>query len=295
MSTVDPIAARRAKRQQRTGRPGFLVGAIIGGVAQLGAAVCLGLAIGVMVEMLRSDVTNSFFADDDPVMEDGFLGLATMPVLFTVGTFGLVVISAITRYLIGAYRGGEKQPILQTPATVWAVAAGVFLSARSWKAPNDVGMKIDPVFHEDKSWSTFGWIMYRADIWLPALAVVIAVLTTLYAVKHNRRLRAQIADRNRLLTAGRKVPGQITNIAVRTSQNDEGQRSVVGAEVVVKFTDLQGTERWVTRQARNRSAMPTTTDAVLVLFDPQRPEADDLIFVSFTPDPLPGDWIGTVA
>ncbi len=293
MSTVDPIAARRAKRLRRAGRPGVLAGAVVAGIAQLGAGVCFGLAIGNLVEMLRSDVTNSIFADQDP-MADGFLGLATLPVMFIVGTFGLIVLAATTRYLVDLYRGGEKQPVLQTPATLWAIAAGVTLSTRSWNDPLAVGTKVDPVFHEDKSWSTFGWVMYRADIWLPALAVAIAVLTTLYAVKHNRRLRTQIADRNRLLTAGRQVPGQITNVAVRTSQNDQGQRSVVGAEVVVKFTDLQGTERWVTRQARDRSAVPTA-DAAVVLFDPQRPDADDLIFVSFTPDPLPGDWIGTIA
>ncbi|MFB6722988.1 hypothetical protein ACFCV3_22610 [Kribbella sp. NPDC056345] len=293
MSTVDPIAERRAKRLRRAGLPRVLAGAVVAGIAQLGAAVCFGLAIGGVVEMLRSGVTNSIFADQDP-MADGFLGVATMPVLFIVGTFGLIVFAATTRHLVDLYRGGEKQPVLQTPATLWAIAAGVALSARSWSDPLAVGTKADPVFHQDKSWSTFGWVMYRADIWLPALAVVIAVLMSLYAVKHNRRLRAQIADRNRLLTAGRQVPGQITNVAVRTSQNDQGQRSVVGAEVVVKFTDLQGTERWVTRQAQDRSAVPTT-DAAVVLFDPQRPDADDLIFVSFTPDPLPGDWIGTIA
>ncbi|GAB3923709.1 hypothetical protein GCM10029976_014320 [Kribbella albertanoniae] len=293
MSTVDPIAARRAKRLRRAGQPKVLAGAVAAGIAQLGAGVCFGVSIGILVEFMRSDVTNSVFADQDPGM-DGFLGLATMPVMFIAGTFGLVVFAAVTRHLIDLYRGGEKQPIVQFPATLWAIAAGVTGSALSWEDPADVGIKVDPVFHHDQTWSTFGWVMYRADIWLPALAVVIAVLATLYAIKHNRRLRTQIAERNRLLTAGRKVPGEITNVAVRTSQNDQGQRSVVGAEVVVKFTDLQGTDRWVTRQARDRSAIPTVSTA-LVLFDPQRPDADDLIFVSFTPDPLPGDWIGTIA
>jgi hypothetical protein len=123
---------------------------------------------------------------------------------------------------------------------------------------------------------------------------VIAALVTGYAIKYNRRLRRQIADRNRLLTEGRKVPGAITDVSIRTSQNDQGHRSVVGADVVVKFTDLQGTDRWVTRRAENRSAIPTS-DTALVLFDPLRPEADDLIFVAFEPDPLPSDWIGCIA
>ena len=237
---------------------------------------------------------NSVFADTAP-MDKGLLGLATLPVLFTVGTFGLIVAGATTRYLIDLYRGGEKTPMLQTPAALWLVALGLYLSSRSWTDPLAVGRKVDPVFHEDDTWGTFAWIMYRADIWLPLLVVVIAVWTTAYAVRHNRRLRTQIADRNRLLTAGRRIDGTITNVAVQTSKNDQGQSRVVGAEVIVKFTDLHGTERWVTRRTTSRSEIRAATTAVQVLFDPLRPEDDDLIFVAFYPDPRPGDWIGTVA
>ncbi|MET7281146.1 hypothetical protein ABZS29_23110 [Kribbella sp. NPDC005582] len=295
MSTVDPIVARRAKRLSRAGRPGLLVGAIIAGVAQLGAALCTGLAIGSIVDLLRDGLINSVFADNEPGTK-GFLGLGTIPVLFIVGTFGLIVAAATAHYLLDLYRGGEKQLMLRTPAVLWAVALGLFLDSRSWTDPLAVGTAVDPVFHEDDdTWGTFTWVMYRADIWLPVLAVVIAALTTVYAIRHNRRLSTQIADRNRLLAAGRTVTGTITNIDVRTSQNDQGHRSVVGADVIVKFTDLQGTDRWVTRRTTNRSEIPTATTATQVLFDPLHPEDDNLIFVAFYADPRPGDWIGTIA
>jgi len=291
---VDPIAARRAKRLSRAGRPGLLVGAIVAGVAQLGAALCLGGAIGSIVDLLRDGLINSVFADKDPGTK-GFLGLGTIPVLFIVGTFGLIAAAATAHYLLDLYRGGEKQLMLRTPAVLWAVALGLYLDSRSWTDPLAVGTAVDPVFHEDDTWGTFTWVMYRADIWLPLLAVVIATLTTVYAVRHNRRLRTQIADRNRLLAAGRTVNGTITNIDVRTAQNDQGHRSVVGADVIVKFTDLHGTDRWVTRRITGRSEIPTATTAVQVLFDPLHPEDDNLIFVAFHPDPRPGDWIGTLA
>lgn len=293
MSTIDPIAARRTKRLERAGQRGYLIGAIVAGVLLVISAVLLGLAIGWCVEGLRSGVIDSIFADNDPGV-GGFLGMATFPVLMVGGTFGLVIAAATTRHLIDAYRGGEKQPMVQTPIVLWAIAAGLALDTLSWTEPVAVGKKVDPVFHEDRDWSVFGWVMYYADIWMPALLVVIAALTTLYAVKHNRRLRQQIADRNRLLTEGRQVTGQITDLAIRTSQNDQGQRSVVGADVVVKFTDLQGTDRWVTRKVAGRSGIPKA-DTALVLFDPLHPEVEDLIFVAFVSDPLPGDWIGTVA
>ena len=292
MSTMDPIAARRAKRLSRAGRPGLLVGAVVAGLAQLGAAFCFGVGVGTMVDLMRNGVINSVFADQDP-MENGFLGAATLPVLFTVGTFGLFVTGATTRYLLDLYRGGEKLPMLQTPTVLWVIALGLYLDSRGWTDPLAVGIAVDPVFHTDDTWSAFAWVMYRADIWLPALAVVIAALTTAYAIRHNRRLRTQIADRTRLLSSGRTVDGTITNVDVRTSKNDQGQRTVVGAEVIVKFTDLHGTDRWVTRRTTSRE-IPTDSTA-RVLFDPLQPENEDLIFVAFHADPRPGDWIGTIA
>jgi hypothetical protein len=63
---------------------------------------------------------------------------------------------------------------------------------------------------------------------------------------------------------------------------------------VVKFTDANGTDRWVKRRSTNRSAMPGPGVA-MVLFDPLQPGDEDLIFVAFTAEPTPPDWIGTVA
>jgi hypothetical protein len=293
VSTVDPIAARRAKRVQRAGRPGFLIGALIAGVVQVLAACCLGLGISMGIEGFRLSILDSIFADNDPV-GDGFLGVATIPVVAVMGTFGLIVSGLTCSHLLDVYRGGEKRPVLMGPITLWVITAGIFLDSRGWTDPLSVGEQLDPVFHEDHGWSSFGWVMYYAEIWLPALFVVIALLATLYAVKHNARLRKQIAERNRLLAEGRKVTGQITDVTVRTTTNDQGQRSTVGAQVIVKFTDLQGTDRWVTRHVQGREAVPSMGEA-LVLFDPLRPDAVDAIFVAFVPDPLPGDWIGTVA
>ncbi|WP_405058704.1 hypothetical protein OG474_39075 [Kribbella sp. NBC_01505] len=289
---MDPIAARRAKRLQRAGRPGFLVGGIIAGVVQVAAALCLGLGIAAMVGDLRIGVINSIFVDSDPGAE-GLLGLASIPVFFMGGLIGVLAAAGTGHYLMQVYSGGEKQPARYSVVALWAAAAGLFLGGLTWSAPLTVGTRTDPVFQHDKPWGAGSWLMYRADIWLPAIGIVIAVAGTLYAIKYNRRLRLQLATRKRLLTEGRKVTGEITNVAVRTSQNDQGNRSVVGAEVIVKFTDLQGTDRWVTRQAQGRSAIPTVETAV-VLFDPLHPEVDDSIFVTFVSDPLPGDWIGTI-
>ncbi|TDD59459.1 hypothetical protein E1263_14840 [Kribbella antibiotica] len=283
------MAARRAKRVQRAGRPGFLIGALIAGAVQLVAAFGFGVGAGMLFDEIRGSSIDS----SGPGLES-VLGMATIPVLMMGGLLGLFIAGATARYLVDAYRGGEKQPALQTPLAFWAFAGGVALDARSWNAPLTGGETFDPVFNGNESWSGSGGVMDHADIWFPALFAVIALLVTLFAIRHNRRLRQQVAERNRLLAEGRKVTGQITDVTVRTSTNDDGHHSIVGAEVIVKFTDLQGTDRWVTRTVQGREAVPSLGEA-LVLFDPLRPDVVDAIFVAFVPDPLPGDWIGTVA
>jgi hypothetical protein len=118
-----------------------------------------------------------------------------------------------------------------------------------------------------------------------------AGLVVAYAERHRRRLRRLLADRDRLLAEGRRTRGVITDAAFRTAVNDQGQRSVVGVEVTVKYSDDHGVERWVSRFSHGRTAMPATGFAD-VLFDPVRPGVDRLVFVVFHRDPDPADWIG---
>ncbi|WP_426247349.1 hypothetical protein [Nocardioides sp. LHG3406-4] len=66
---------------------------------------------------------------------------------------------------------------------------------------------------------------------------------------------------------------------------------MVGADVVVKYADIQGVERWVTRRTRDHASMPGD-GRVQVLFDPLQPDRDDLVFVSFHRDPHPTEWVG---
>ncbi|MEV6413188.1 hypothetical protein [Kribbella sp. NPDC051718] len=292
MSTVDPAAERRAKQQRYVGQPGMLVAAVVFAVVQVGCAAVLGLGIGAMADFIRHSIIDSVF-DDRDVFPD-FWGPATMGIALTVGIIGTIAAAGLSSMFLQRYRGGEKQPSVLAPIGLVAVAVAVTIHAQSWTEPLEVGTQIDPSFHTDEDWGVFSWIAYYADIWLPALLIVIAVLVVWYAIKYNRRLRLQIANRNRLLTQGRRVAGTITQVTVVTSQNSEGHKTTVGADIVVKFTDANGTDRWVKRRSTNRSAMPGPGVA-LVLFDPLQPGDENSIFVAFTADPTPPDWIGTVA
>ncbi|MDN3243377.1 hypothetical protein [Glycomyces tritici] len=289
MSTMDPAAVRRAKRRQRAGDRRFLAWAVVVATVMTGCAVLLGLAIGATADMLRHSIIDSVF--DDRLPFPTFWGGGTLGYLWTLGTAGTLFGSIAASWLLDTYRSGERQPRILAALAVCAVAAAVVADAPTWLEPLEVGIRLDPVFHEDTAWSVFGWIAYYADVWLPGIAVVIAGLVVAHSISHYRSLRRQIADRSRLLMEGRRTAGAVTGVELRTATNDQGQRSIVGAEVTVRFTDTHGVERWVTRFIRGRSGVPTTAFSE-VLFDPRRPGDDHLIFVAFHPDPAPPEWIG---
>ncbi|MFC3491085.1 hypothetical protein [Glycomyces rhizosphaerae] len=289
MSTTDPAASQRAKRQRRAGDRRFLRGAIAAAAGMVAFAFLFGLGIATTVDMLRHFAIDSTF--DDRLPYPMFWGPGTLGFLWILGLGGLIAGSSAASHLLDAYRGGELQPRILASLAAGAVAVAVVVDAPTWLDPLEVGVTLDPVFHEDTPWGAAEWIAYYADRWFPALALVIAGLVVAFSIRHYRRLRRQIADRNRLLREGRRTMGTITDAAQRTTTNDQGQRSVVGVEVTVKFTDDRGVDRWVIRFSRGRSALPGRGFAA-VLFDPLRPSVDDLIFVSFYPDPTPAEWIG---
>ncbi|MFG3342457.1 hypothetical protein [Glycomyces sp. NPDC048151] len=287
---MDSASARRAKLRQRAGDGRFLAWVIAVAAAMTACSVLLGLAIATTADMLRHSVIDSVFDDRESIPT--FWGVGTLGYLWSLGMIGTLVGSIVASWLIDAYRGGGPQPRILAALASCAAAVAIVVDAPTWLNPLAVGIRLDPVFHEDTSWSVFGWIAYYADLWLPVLSVAIAGLVVAHAIRHYRRLRRQIADRDRLLAEGPRAKGAVTAVTLRITTNDQGQRSVAGSEVTVRFTDAQGADRWVTRFSRGRAAIPAAGPAE-VLFDPRRPDDEDLVFVAFHPDPTPQEWIGT--
>jgi hypothetical protein len=289
MSTVDPADAKRSLRRQRNGDQRYLAGAIACAAGLVAGAFLLGLAFAETAEMMRHSIIDSTFDDRDPYPL--YWGVGTFSYLWIGGISGVIAGGSTATWLLDQYRGGERQPRTLAVLGVCTVAIAVVANSMTWLEPLAVGTSVDPVFHEDTAWGAPAWIAYYADLWFPALAIAVAGLVALHAVRHHRRLRHQIADRDRLLAQGRRTRGAVTGAAFRTTTNDQGQRSTVGVEVTVTFTDDREVRRWVSRFAHGRKAMPVTGFAE-VLFDPDRPGADELIFVALDPDPSPPEWIG---
>lgn len=160
-------------------------------------------------------------------------------------------------------------------AVACAAALGIMIGDLAEDMRHSV---IDSVFDDRESGPTF-W-----GLGTPALVVVGALV-------RNRRLRAQRMLRTRLLTDGRRAPGTMTHVAPRTTTNDVGQRTVIGATVDVRFTDDDGVERRVSRFTTERNLTPGPGGAE-VLYDPLDPAEERSIFVAFVRDPLPSEWVG---
>lgn len=289
MSVTDPVVARRERRRRFEGRPAALLSAIGAATLAAACAVALGIMIGDLAEDIRHSIIDSVF--DDRESGPTFWGLGTPAYLWILGTFGLLGSTALANWSIRAYRGGEQPPAVLVPALFAVVATVVALGATTWLEPLEVGTRVDPVFHEDLPWNAGAWVAYAADVWFPIVVGVVAALVAVGAVVRNRRLRAQRMLRTRLLKDGRRAPGTMTHVAPRTTTNDVGQRTVIGATVDVRFTDDDGVERRVSRFTTERNLTPGQ-GGVEVLYDPLDPAEERSIFVAFVRDPLPSEWVG---
>lgn len=289
MGVTDPVVARRERRRRFEGRPALLVSAI--GAAAL-AVVCAA-ALGIMIADLAEDIRHSIIDSVFDERESGptFWGLGTPAYLWILGTFGLLGSTALTRWSIRAYRGGERPPVVLAPVLFAVVATMVTAGATRWLEPLEVGTRVDPVFHDDRSWNAGSWVAYAADVWFPVVVIIVAAAVIVGAVIRNRQLRAEQMLRTRLLEHGGRAPGTMTRVVPRTATNDVGQRSVVGATVDVRFTDDDGVERQVSRYTTERTLTPGMGD-VQVLYDSLDPADERSVFLAFVRDPLPSEWVG---
>lgn len=292
MSTTDPATRRhRDVAGQRGNRTQLWLGMLGLTLVALGAAA-LGVGASLLVEDLRHGVIDDVF-DDRTVRMESHPG--ALPAL-TFGGIGCLLFGVWTyRRAIHRFRGGELPWPLPGAVGLLAFSVGFIALVPSWLAPLDVGRSIDPVFDESTPWGTGSWILYRAPIWLPVLLVAASLLAA-WCSWHAHRTRSALAtERDRLLATGRRVPGTVRDVAVRTSSNDVGGRTVVGALVTVAFSDASGTVRSLERFLPGTAAEVARIRDADVLYDPLRPEASTSTFVALRRPALPGDWIGPSA
>jgi Protein of unknown function (DUF3592) len=283
MSTIDPAVAREERARSREGSAKVATVALLLLVIGLAGAVATGLGFGFLVSTMRDSAINSIFADTETTFSIAAPGL--MAAAFTIAALPFAVLQ------LRAYRGRRNAGWWVLGLGIACFAGGLALSVPWWSEPLEVGVAVDPVFHDDDPWSPLGWAMYYSSVWLPVLLFTLAAAVTVGCYRDGLRSKAQDAELDRLLREGARTVGTLTEVLVHYSTNSEGGRSVAGATGTVRYVDLHGQERFVVRRSP-RAEVVSVGREVHVVYDPRHPELDASIFVAFVGRPILTDWLG---
>ncbi len=279
MNTVDPAQARRDRIERWRGDRRLLAGAIVASAVAVVSGFVAGRGFGSFVEVFRTMAIDSVF--DDRSDGDPPYGV----VWGTFAVFGGIAGVSLANVAMKRYQGRPSGPVFPVVLLFAASTLGTWESSREWLPPLAVGIAVDPVFHTDEKWGFWGWLLYYADRWAPALMLVLTFLVMWYAIRVSRRYAEMVRTRDRLLAYGRRVPAQIVDVKVHVGGDESGTR-VVGTTVTLCFVDVAGVRHWVTRRTRD-----TTIATAEVLFDPASPADDKKIFVALRRCPALSDWL----
>ena len=283
MSTIDPAVVREERARSRQGSPKVAGLALMLFAVGLAGTVMTGVGFGFFVSTMRDFSINSIFADTET--DISAMGPAMMVGVFALG--GLPF--AVTQ--LRAYTGRRGAGWWVFGLGLACFAGGLSLSIPWWSQPLEVGVAVDPVFHEDEAWSVWGWVMYASVVWLPIAVFILAAMVMLGCYRAELKNRAQAQELDRLLREGARAVGTVTEVLVHYSTNSEGGKSIAGATGTVRYQDLHGQERFVVRRCA-RAEVVSVGREVHVVYDPGSPELEDVIFVAFDARPIPTDWIG---
>ena len=274
VSTIDPARVKRERDKARQGSIGAAIGVILGNLLIFVGGVSGGWATGGrdLLGGFRDRALNHFFADSPVWAAPSWLDLAALPASVVVPLIGMFLLTTTAR----AYTGQVMSFPVVGPVTVWLAgfAAGIAAVVSQWPPPLTVGMRIDPVFGDDEVWSSGDWAWYRADEWIPWVAVALAFLSLVLGIVARARKAAHRRDLDRLIVEGQRALGDVTAIPTIT----EG--GALLAPWTVHFVDRSLTDRWVTSSGKfPRDDLPKVGDHVTVLYDAAAPGDKRRIYI----------------
>ncbi len=273
MSTIDPAELRRARSERLRGSTGAACVVAVAAVLLVVAGAAAGLALAALLDQERITQLNSPLSSSS---SDSWI-------LFPAVVVPTAVVGSMIAFPLYGWANrrylGRKRYVGLGPAPFWMAGAiiGAWYGCMNWTKPEKVGVRRFPdLLIGDQKWDTGDWIFYHARWWLPSLVTVIGLLTLLGSIGAQSLHRRRDELITSLLTSGRLTPGTVTETVDPATES-----SKVAGKWTVKFTDLRGQDRWVTRLGTFPAASrPAVGETVTVLYDPQAPGDEKRIFVA---------------
>jgi hypothetical protein len=259
MSTTDPATRRAAAA------PALSAGVLVGIPLQAGFWWLFGLGIG---DAARYPV-GTLYLDASAVPPN------TDPTLLWAlfgGVIGGVIVGAALQNALARRLGLRMAMGLVTSVSLAAIALGVLLGAAwSWVRPTIVGSS------DGEPWNAGSWIAWSSQYWVPAALLLIGSAILVGEFRARRAGAERTARTDAILHHGTRTDGVVTET------HDTGIRIMNQPRVIltVRFSDLHGATRWVTKaQTIDWAALPRTGDAVIVHYDTASPSNEETILVS---------------
>ncbi|MFI6283304.1 hypothetical protein ACIBCM_00880 [Streptomyces sp. NPDC051018] len=272
MSTVDPAAGRR-HTERTAGGPGRAgLGAIVG--PGLYAAAWWLFGFGLADAVAYPVGTVYLTADTEPANDTpGFLWA-----LFTGAIAGSVLGVGLRAGTVRRLGLGVQSAISSAVATSSA-ALGLFLGARSlWVTAPEPGTFVDAAGQRGATWGAGAWAAWTSQYWVPGLLALYIVFRIASAIRADRAAGRRAARLRAVVERGVRAAGVVTEAAGTGAEIMNLPR----IRFVVRFTDHEGTDRWVTRTGLfDRGSVPREGDGAVVWFDPADPGDEDAIPIVF--------------
>ncbi|QWF17636.1 hypothetical protein [Lysobacter capsici] len=272
MSTVDPAIVRRQElidQFQQPQRPNWLLWALV-----LIVAALWGLFAYSVAHVAQYPVGDGY------VVPLAYAADATPPMFWGifVGAFGAFILGFLLSFVLAELYGLAATTWGSFALTQVAWALGLWRGAAdSWLPPVPVGASLAAPSPPSAQWDWLTWLGWHSQHWLPLLLVAAALACAMFALRAYRKRVRYFLRLRRIVSEGARTAGVVTET------HDTGVEILNQPRIryVVKFSDHQGVERWVTKTSQfDAMQLPRAGDAAVVWFYPEHAGDESRIAVA---------------
>lgn len=272
MSTVDPAIVRRQERLdelRQPQRPNLVFWLFVLLIAGLWGLFAYSVAhVGEYPVGAGYVAPLAYPADATPPM---FWGIF-------VGAFGATILSFLLTFAAAGSFGLAVVTWGEFAVSLAACALGLWRGAvDSWLPPVRAGGSLAAPSPPSAQWDWTTWLGWHSQYWLPPLLLLAAALCALMALRAWRRRARYYRLLRQVLSEGTRTAGVVTET------HDTGIEILNRPRIrfVVRFSDHDGVQRWVSKSAEfDPAQLPRAGDPALVWFLPQHAGDERRIAVS---------------